>query len=73
MPGRVHGASRLGQVADHMAPPPREHVVDGRHAICGALDVRKHHRLHEARRSEQEGGIGHAACRGDNLASNHAS
>mmetsp|Transcript_111213 Transcript_111213/g.295559 ORF Transcript_111213/g.295559 Transcript_111213/m.295559 type:complete len:314 (+) Transcript_111213:152-1093(+) len=64
----VHGATRLRQVAHHVPTAPGEHVVDGGHAVRGALNLRELNRLHEPGRGQEEGGVGHAPRGRDDLA-----
>ncbi|MPC12705.1 NudC domain-containing protein 2 [Portunus trituberculatus] len=52
----------------HMATPLGEHRVHRGDTVCWRLDLHEVVRLHEARRGHQEGGVGHTAGRGDDLA-----
>mmetsp|Transcript_43460 Transcript_43460/g.95114 ORF Transcript_43460/g.95114 Transcript_43460/m.95114 type:complete len:659 (+) Transcript_43460:316-2292(+) len=51
-----------------VAAPPREDGVDGRDAVDRARNVDEEHRLHQPGRGHQEGGVGDAARRRDDLA-----
>mmetsp|Transcript_43120 Transcript_43120/g.107915 ORF Transcript_43120/g.107915 Transcript_43120/m.107915 type:complete len:423 (-) Transcript_43120:1309-2577(-) len=65
----VKGRPGLWDVSSHVTPTPGKDRVDGRDAVGGGLDLDIVDRLHQARRRHQERRVGHAAGRGDDLAS----